>query len=282
MAAGYAASGLALGTSPWATGHLRVGRLTGFTVADSPRARPCRGRVQRDVGWLAARCLAARRAHGQPAALRPNAAQPRLQRSSARRRPGHRSLIAAASAPSTERRFTRDDSPASMCTADGATPSSFGQEAHECLVRGAVHGRRSDPDAQRSVRTDALDGVAPAARRQPDGETDRHATLPLAEDGAADAHDGRALLDRHLEVVAHAHRQAGAQRRGARARSRAESSARRRKVGRASSARSTSRPTVMRPASSRPRRDASSSMQASSSDGAKPAFAGSPSTLTWR
>ena len=105
---------------------------------------------------------------------------------------------------------------------------------------------------------------------------------PLAEQRATDPDDRGALLDGHLEVVAHPHRQRGAE---ARVRRRAA-----RPRGSAASGRSGARP----PATSTSAPDRHQAVDAAGSagpgspagprataGGAKPALAGSSATLTW-
>ena len=67
-------------------------------------------------------------------------------------------------------------------------------------------------DLQRAALVNAVDAILSGARRQPNREPS-HPTSgwPRPEERRADPDDGRALLDRDLEVGAHAHRQPAAE-----------------------------------------------------------------------
>ena len=95
-------------------------------------------------------------------------------------------------------------------------------------------------------------------------------TRPVAEECSTDAHHRGTLLDRHLEVVAHAHRQlARARARAASSRSAANQRRGRRRAG----------GTVMSPSTSRPRPGACRP-GAATSPGAQPPFCGSSPRFT--
>ena len=107
---------------------------------------------------------------------------------------------------------------------------------------------------------------------------------PLAEQRPADADDRRALLDRDLEVVAHAHRQLRPEA-PASARAAARTSSRKRDERRAGLLGSVDRrPIVIRPRTSRRGRSTArlEHRRSRSRRARSPAFAGSSSTLTWR